>query len=413
MLSGSLVRAATAFLSVLVLMRLIEPEGFGRFYIAAATIGLVITLLSPRLNIWLITIPDDELDEARLRHVVHAIAMEAIILTVIALGWLLAAGLFTPLNVMLALTLTVRLYVNNHVAIFERSQRYVRITLLETVAHLVAHTGAVVLAALGVGEAALYFRELILVVVIAVWLQRLGGLRWFGLVWVAPREWLAIIKQVWGLWAEGLAESLFSRLEVLVVSAIGGDKGAGYYSQARRLVMLPHQLLQPLTGRMALNWFSRDRSALVRRNRRRRLMRVSAALLGLAVAGNLLLAGSVVPWVFGPKWEPVVPIMWALSGMLATCNLHATHKMFLMATRQLRALLWSRVALMAGLLGGVVPLLWGTRVELWVFAAGVSAGYIVALVVTSVGIWSSERGLTAAGDAPADEAASGQGGRPA
>ncbi len=383
MMGASAISQVVALGSQLVLMWEIDADGFGRFAVAMATIGVVVTLCSLRFGTLLITINDDEMTPDLARHLRHAIFQESAFLTVIAGSWLAIAGLWTTLNVILLVTMLASQWIMSHRALYERSQDYVNLARLEIWSQVACHGSAVVFALAGLGETSLYLRQVVLVVVLGVGLAWIGGIRWDGMALLSFKEWGALLQRVKGLWAEGVLESLFGRAQVLVAGAVGGEAGAGYFSQAMQLVVRPHQLLSPLVGRLALNWFSRESSAAERIRRRKQLVRLAAGILIVAVAGNFLLADFVVPLIFGERWRPAVIVMWALSGFLLFNSLVATHKMYLMATERTGSLVMARMFQFCGLLIPLVPYVVGHNVEVWVAAVGVSVGWALCFVTTS------------------------------
>ncbi|MBW2531754.1 MAG: oligosaccharide flippase family protein [Deltaproteobacteria bacterium] len=258
-------------------------------------------------------------------------------------------------------------------------------------------------------EGALYVREAFVVLALGPWLHRLGQFRSLGVALPTWSTWRSMLRRASLPWADGVAESLFDRLLVLAAAAAGGERGAGMFFQAYRLAGVPHQLLHPLLGRMALNWFSREEDARARMRRRRQLVLLGAVPLGLAAAAAIVFADPVVPVVFGERWRPVVPILGALSGFILFNTLFATHKNYGFATNGIKVLLAARVLQYAGLGVALLPLLLGHEVDVALVGVGVSFAFGLALLTTAIGFGLTDRRERSAsessnlGEAPGNE----------
>jgi O-antigen/teichoic acid export membrane protein len=234
----------------------------------------------------------------------------------------------------------------------------------------------------GAGESALYIRELLLVVVGVVALRLAGGLVWDGVAAFPRAKWVCLLKDVRPLWLDFAMESTFQRLQVLAAAELGGVDAAGVFMQAKRLAMVPHQILQPVTARLALNWFSRDTTGAARRARCFRLNAIVAVPLGCAVLAAWLFADPVIPWVFGDNWAGVAPVLVALSGNILFPSLFSSHKMLLTAESRLRPVLLARALQLVSVAAPftLAPSMGAGGVGL---ATCVSLGWLGAFLVTS------------------------------
>jgi O-antigen/teichoic acid export membrane protein len=265
--------------------------------------------------------------------------------------------------------------------------RYVGLASVEGGSHLLAHGLSIGLVFAGYGATALYLRELALSVLILVGLLRLGALPRLPVRWLRPREWLAIARQTRGLWADGVLSSSFRRLVVLMAGFFAGDAGAGYFFQAQRLAGVPHQVLDPVVGRLSLNWFSREGDPRAQRRARNRILLLAALPLGMAAAITLAFADGFVPWLFGERWRAVVPVLIGLSGYLVLASLFETLKMYCIAIHRTRIVLIGRVAQYAGLLA---PLGIGAALgspDAASVGLAISVGYAAAFATTATGLW--------------------------
>ena len=386
MVSSGAIQSLVAFVSNIVLVRWLSPEEFGRYAIALATIGLVLTIFSMRLSVLIIRHPDAAFDETVRRQYEQSILQEWLVLTLLATGWLWLTDLWSLWNVVLLLALTFMHFVGNHKALFERNMAYGTLARMELTASLIGHLVAVVLVMVGVGEGALYLRDLSQVLVAFVWLRMLGCMRWQRIEWMNISQWRTLVKRISGLWADGILEGLFARARILIAAAVAGQAGAGFFMQAHRLAMVPHQTLAPVVGRLALNWFSRDTDPQLRRTRRRRIGRLVAGPLLLAALAAALLADPVVPWIFGERWRPVVPLLIALWGVVIFTSLFATHKMYLMVVDRIPTLLVARVVQLTLLCVPLVPLAMNEPFSLKATCHMVSLAWMLAFCITAVGL---------------------------
>lgn len=374
MLTSGALRAAVAFGSNLVLVRFVAPEEFGEFALRLAGIGLVLTVVALPMGTQVIRLRDDELAE---RDDVYwnVLVQGTLLAGAIAGAWISWTGAWTPWMAVLLAGMLLQHFVNSQIAFYERTQPYVQIAVLEGASVLASHGLAVVLVIAGIGAGALYLRELAMALVLMASLASVGGLHRARLHWLDRADWLHVLRQVRGIWLESLLAGAFQRVSVLLAGAVGSPAAVGFFYQARRLAVVPQQLLGPVTGRMALNWFSRSSDAGTRRRSALRLIAlVSAplvALAGLAVA----LADPVVPMLFGESWRPVVPVLLQMLGVVVFYSLFGITKTYLVAARRTRYLLIGRVVQFVGLGLPFVGILFGREVGVAHVALGLSVAY--------------------------------------
>ncbi len=397
LMGSTALQAVTAFAANLVLVRFIAPAEFGRYALAMASIALFFAVCSLRINTLVIRSEDERLDRDTRVIYFSAIVQETLLVGLLSAGLLAATGRMTGLTTLLLIGLLLRHFGGNSRSFYERRMRYLGLAGVEGGSYLLAHGLSIALVFAGYGATALYLRELVLSVLILVGLFWLGGLPRYPVRWVRPREWLAIARQSRGLYADGVLSSSFRRLVVLLAGLFAGDVGAGYFFQALRLAGVPHQVLDPVVGRLSLNWFSREGDPRAQRRARNRMLLLAALPLGLAAAITLVFADVFVPWLFGEQWRPVVSVLIGLSGYLVLASLLETLKMYCMATHRMRILLIGRVAQYAGLLA---PLCIGAALgspDAARVGLAVSIGYAAAFATTAGGLWLVGSGRKAAG----------------
>lgn len=395
MLSSGLLQSAVAFAANLILVRHIDPAGFGRWALAMAGVSVAQSVLSLRLGVQIIRLKDTELDDEARRTYFTAILFESLLATVVSACWLALGGLLDPWTVLLLLALGGRHVVTSARSFFERGDRqsspYRKLALAEGLSSVSTQVVACAVALLGAGAAALYVRELVLTIALIVSLRAAGGLRFPGLTWIDLRGWRSLANKTGGLWVDGTLEGVFERLLILFAGIFGGSAGAGLFFQARSLALLPHRLLAPVVGRLSLNWFSRAETAAERRTERDRLLGfLLPGLLILALA-TFFLAEPVVPWLLGDRFAGSGPVLVHLTGTVLAFSLFASMKAYLLSSRQMRLLFVARIAQFLGLALPLLPALSGRPVDVADVATGTSLAYLFALAATGVACRRSEQ----------------------
>ena len=92
LISGQAIQALVAFVTNLVLVRHILPDGFGHFALVLAGASLLLSLISLRVNVLIIRLGEREYTEDVKDLYFSAISMETVIAFVIVLVWLMATG---------------------------------------------------------------------------------------------------------------------------------------------------------------------------------------------------------------------------------------------------------------------------------------------------------------------------------
>lgn len=109
------------------------------------------------------------------------------------------------------------------------------------------------------------------------------------------------------LWLGGVSAAWFYRIDKIMLGRFGGDTQLGLYNRAFNYGPISHLALDSLMTNATVRAISSQDSAARKR---------SALLkpMGIAICGGVLnglfwwlCAGAVVPFVFGPQWQPAVP----------------------------------------------------------------------------------------------------------
>ena len=349
LLGSNTLQALAAFGANLVLVRFIAPEGFGEYALALATISLALSICTLRVGVLIIRMPEESLGASMRTLLYNALVHETVIGGAIGFAWLGMSGLLTPWSLLLLVSLLLRHFGMNGRAFFERGMPYRRLARIEGGSHLLAYAVSVVLVVSGFGVAALYVREALLSVLLLGTLASVGGLPRYPLRFIRPREWPSILKQARGIWADGTLENGFMQVVVLLAGFFGGATGAGFFFQAQRLAVTPHQMIQPIVGRLSLNWFSREEDSHARRVARNRILLIAAVPLVVSSAVTFAFADQFVPFLLGDRWADAVPVLVSLCGFILFASLFEVLKMYFFAAHQTRRLLVARVAQYLGM----------------------------------------------------------------
>ena len=100
----------------------------------------------------------------------------------------------------------------------------------------------------------------------------------------------------------------------MMVGTFLGVRALGYYTVGYRVLLYAIELLTATISAVALPAFARlqdDKAAM--RRAFYRATRLSAAIAVPAFAGMAVLAGILVPLLFGPQWRPSIPVMQVLA----------------------------------------------------------------------------------------------------
>lgn len=379
---GAAVQALAGFAAQIVLMRLLTPEDFGQFALVLAGCGLVQMLLSLRLNVQIIRAADHALDGAT-RDLYHsALCWETLAAALVTLVWLYLSDLMSALSLILVLSLALGQWTNQMLSFWERSMPYGRLAAVETGSQLLGHVLAVVMVLSGLGILSLPLRELAVMVVKLAILAHLGVIGWFRWRWVTGREWGRLFRETRDVWFDGVVEGGFARMVVLASGWVGGVHGAGIFSQAMRLALVPHQFLSPVVSRLYGNLFARLADGTARL---RLLVRVGSWTgLALAVGAGLAvaLADPVVPWLFGTHWSEAARVLAAMAGLILFYSLFELLRVYCLSQHLTRYVLTAR-ALQYMAFGGAAT--WAlAEAGIFELALGLSISYAVAFLTISL-----------------------------
>ena len=109
---------------------------------------------------------------------------------------------------------------------------------------------------------------------------------------------------------------MFERLVIISLGVLEGQQMTGYFFQARRLAVTPSQLFDSISNRILFNFLSHKVSDREGVGVLHIILSVQIPLLLLVGVIAVFGAGAMIPWIFGPGWEPVIPIFQGMVGVL-------------------------------------------------------------------------------------------------
>lgn len=381
---SGLFQAVIAFMSNLVLVRFIDPEGFGRYAMTLASIALVMTIFSLQIGLQVVRTKDHDFDEAKKAMFFNAMLQGLILTGSIAFFVLYFIQLLTWWSVSLLVAALISQFAENNKVFFERKMPYVKLSALEAGVNGGGHVLSVFVVVLGGNVLALYIRDLFYGIATLVWLRQIHGFSWYKLRLLNINEWNAILRNIKGVWLDAVLDSSFSRIVMILAAYVGGEKGAGYLLQAYRLAGVQHQLLAPLAGRISFNWFSRQNSYAKRYGGLKLLIGYLSIPSALGAITIFLFAEKLVPFFFGDVWTPAAHLLVSLTGYIMFVSLFDLLRVFLIATYQTNFLLAMRTAQYFGIGIIMLPLLAGVTLTENNLSIGVSVAYTLACMT---GIW--------------------------
>lgn len=351
---GAVFQAVIGLGAQLVLMRLLVPEDFGRFAVILASCSLVQAILSLRLNILIIRVPEEKLTAALRERYVAALLWETAVTTAVTLIWLTFAGLTNGYALLLVATLATQQWTNQAVTFYERRMAYGAITVVETGSQLAGHAISVAVVLAGGGAIALYLREAAVAVLRLAIFSRMRALPPFLCRWPRPGEISSLMCEARACWLEGVTDSGFARVVILVTNALVGLHGAGLLAQSQRLALIPHQFLSPIITRLSANAFSRATD--LRQRRHLLIWLVGGVLVAQSAAVGLMtvLADPLVPIIFGAHWAPATTVLLSLAGFMLFHSAFETLRIYCLTMALVRWLLLARLGQFAIFLGGAL-----------------------------------------------------------
>jgi O-antigen/teichoic acid export membrane protein len=389
--SARLVAETAAFASGIVLARLIPPADFGRAAVALIAVSLAAVLGTPGL-----VAPVVQRRELARDHVVSATFLAigcGVLMTVLTVlfGLVLAPAIFGDRTAnLIVLAAPAWLLVGagaTSQAVMQRQLRFRRLSAIESVAVVMGAAVALIAAVAGVDAEALVFGALVLVGVISL----------FSLVLAPPPRARPTRRGAADIWrgaapvaGSSLVYLVYRNVDYAILGARATAAQVGFYWRAYQLGVAYQGKISRVMLRVSFPVYSRAPDLETLRRIRAKIVRTHATVLVPLLAMFAGVAPVLVPWLFGPSWEPaVVPAQIMSVAGMADAITSGTAPLLVALGRPRALLYWNLVvlALYAILIAvlaphGLVPVAVGVAV----FGVGTVLGLQLVLLRRYVGL---------------------------
>jgi PST family polysaccharide transporter len=302
---------ALNFLGILVITRVIGPEGYGAY---AAAIGIYLyveSLGEAGIEVYLIRQPGEV--QVREYHVASflllAVGLTSMVVLELSLemisSWVNVAGV-GPLLGVLALSLPVQLVTRAAAARLERSLDYRRITMVGVVSLLANYVVAIPLALIGYGPWSLVFGWIVSLAFYCV-LVHVAARHVPRFAWDVQTA-RQILSYAFGVWTAQWIWQLRMLANPFIVGPLLGAAAVGQVAMAVRIAE-GLAFLRPIAWRLSVATLARiqdEPAKLVK------AITEGTQLQTLLIAPLLLgfgwIAGWLVPDIFGRRWTPILEI---------------------------------------------------------------------------------------------------------
>jgi PST family polysaccharide transporter len=360
-----------------VLARLLAPSDFGLMGMAAIVIGFVLLFHDMGTSAAIVQrkeVSDELLSSIFWANVAFGLAAAGVLALIApAVAAFFREPQLTPMVRVLALNFVIASTSLVHGATLQRRMAFDRVAGIE-----VSATG--VSAAVGIGAALAGFGVWSLVY------QSLAQAAWTTIVlWVRsgwhPRLRFSrgALRSVAGFGLDLTGYNVFNywirNADDLLIGRFIGAEPLGCYRLAYRLMLYPLENISAAIGRVMFPVYAQiqEDDARFRRVYLRSLEAIALVTVPLML-GVMVVSRPFVLAVFGPRWEPVVPLLVILAPVGMIQSLSSTVGAIYLAKGRTRLLFgWSLVAGAVVLLAFVVGLRWGL--------VGITASYALASLV--------------------------------
>ncbi len=271
-----------------------------------------------------------------------------------------------------------------HMAIMARQMRFARMAVIDVACLLAAVAAGISSALAGLGYWSLVVMQVSNIAVIALLASILSGWRpSLPARASGVRSMLAFGAHLTGY---NLVTYAGSNLDSVLIGAMSGSVGLGFYDRSMKLIVTPlWQLSMPL-ARVATGLLSRLQT--VPADYRRAYLAMLRGLLVATAPGfacGALMAGTLVPAVLGPQWVDAAPVVaWLCASAILVPFGVSAFWLFVSQARVQAQLRWACIRTGLSLAALVIGLHWGI--------IGVAAAYAVTspLVQGSM-VWGATR----------------------
>ncbi len=356
------------FGSMLVLVRLLEPEAYGQFGLVTSIIGFISILSFNNFMAHTLQVrTDDEThyqDHFTAGAVIQASLFVLCNLVGLCLWWLPAYSAVAPLVHVMSVGFVISFPCDFRIKILERQLDWKRLRLLHAIGLLITTLVAVLMAMSGAGAYALLVPGMF--VTLPFVFDLFAKLKWKpDWSWSWPRykaAWQFGLSRI----GSGLAVNGRQLLESGVLAKVLGFATLGFVNRAMGLAQMfctkfAAQLLYSLYPMLARQ---EQGSPAFRRVSGLVLRSVAWVVIPLALIFSVL-AEPVVKTVYGSKWLEVIPLLpWGMAFGVAAALAHAAYMLVLASQRQnwcltldCLTLAGTAIALFAVLPMGLIPYL--------------------------------------------------------
>jgi O-antigen/teichoic acid export membrane protein len=378
-----LIAETTAIASTLALARMISPAEFGRAAVALIVVSLAAILGPAGLTASLVQSKDVDREYLESATFLSLAVGAALTMATIALDPVTSALLGKATADLVLLAAPAWLITGagaTSQAMLQRSLRFRRIALVDSVSVIAGASTALLLALLGFDAEAV-----------------VGG----GVVALLAANLLAVIAsppppprptrrgvaQVGGfatpVTLSSLAYSCFRNVDYLILGARMSAADVGYYWRAYQLGVVYQEKISQIMLRISFPVFSRTETLEELRRVRMRIVRVHATVLVPLLGALVGVAPVAIPWLFGPQWEAaVVPAQILAVAGIGDVLVTGTGPLMVAIGRPGILLAWNvaELALYAAMIYVLAPY------GLVTVSIGVAAFSIVSMVLTQVAL---------------------------
>jgi PST family polysaccharide transporter len=322
-------------ISVVVLARLIAPAEFGRFAIAVIAQEVALLLVTAGLSIALVQRKTLEREHEQTGMAIALLSGVALAGVTIALAGPVVAPIFgertAHLVVLMAPMCLIEAFATVPVVTLRRSMRFRRLSELEILNTVVRVAVAVGLALAGLGGEALVYG-----IVAGAFVAM--AVAWASAPPPAPRLHRAATRVLLGpamrMWVATISWLGFSNVDYAIIGARLGPLPNGYYYRAYTLAVEYQSKVTIMMYQVGFPVLARTSS----QGELAQLYRLMIRLLTIALFPVLVLlaimAPVLVPFLFGPKWNPaVVPAQILALGGASTIIFNAVKTVFMAGGR--------------------------------------------------------------------------------
>ncbi|MEW1958806.1 lipopolysaccharide biosynthesis protein [Kineococcus sp. NPDC059986] len=293
--------------SFIVLSRLLDPKDFGLVALASAVVTVLQLVTDGGFSAYLIQtreIGDRTISTAFWTALlVSVVSSVAVVVTAPVFALLFHEPGLTPVLMVLAIGVLITGLSSVQAALLARELRFKQLAKLQVGASVLSTVAALTAAFLGAGVWALVIQSLVLAVATTVML-------WIASSWRPSRVWdkaesKAMLSYSWKVLGANLLNQVRDRGEQFIIAAIGGTVLLGYWTIASRILQIMMELTVTVLQSVTLPVFSRlkDDPERLRRGYRLVLTYTAAIVVPVVVLASQT-SPTLVPLVFGDKWQP-------------------------------------------------------------------------------------------------------------